>query len=143
MADAAVANGLREVGGDVVADDSYFPYDPYPAGWTTGDLFFTFGAPVSAIAFNDNILSVEARPGAREGDPGTITVKPGGAMGTFDYEASTTAPGGKSEFAVVRQPGPNFILLRAAIAAGPRADDDRVGHDRSGRDGRAHAERLA
>ncbi len=54
MADAAVAKGLREVDGDIVADDSYFPYDPYPAGWTAGDLFFTFGAPVSAIAFNDN-----------------------------------------------------------------------------------------
>jgi len=118
MADTAVANGLREVGGDIVADDSYFPYDPYPAGWTTGDLFFTFGAPVSAIAFNDNILSVETRPGTREGEPGTIAVKPSGAMGTFDYEATTTAPGGKSEFAVVRQPGPNFILLRAAIATG-------------------------
>jgi D-alanyl-D-alanine carboxypeptidase/D-alanyl-D-alanine-endopeptidase (penicillin-binding protein 4) len=45
MADAAVANGLKEVDGDIVADDSYFPYDPYPEGWSVGDLFFKFGAP--------------------------------------------------------------------------------------------------
>ena len=45
LADAAVAKGLREIDGDIVADDSYFPYDPYPAGWETGDLFFDFGSP--------------------------------------------------------------------------------------------------
>jgi serine-type D-Ala-D-Ala carboxypeptidase/endopeptidase (penicillin-binding protein 4) len=118
MADAAVAKGLREVGGDIVADDSYFPYDPYPAGWTTGDLFFTFGAPVTALTLNENIMYVEARPGAREGDPASISVQPSGATGTFDYETATIAPGEKSEFAVVRQPGPTFMRLRATIAAG-------------------------
>lgn len=30
MVDGVVAKGLKEVDGDVVADDSYFPYDPYP-----------------------------------------------------------------------------------------------------------------
>jgi serine-type D-Ala-D-Ala carboxypeptidase/endopeptidase (penicillin-binding protein 4) len=118
MADAAVAKGLREVGGDIVADDSHFPYDPYPAGWTTGDLFFEFGAPVGALTFNENILSIEARPGARPGDPGTIAVTPSAARGTFDYDVTTAAPGVKSELAVVREPGPNFMLLRATIAAG-------------------------
>ena len=38
MADEAVAKGLREVDGDIFADDSYYPYDPYPAGWSSGDL---------------------------------------------------------------------------------------------------------
>ncbi len=118
MADAAVAKGLREVSGDIVADDSYFPYDPYPAGWTTGDLFFEFGAPVGALTLNDNILAIQARPGARPGEPGTIAVEPEGAMGTFDCEVTTTAPGGKSEFAVVHEAGPNFMLLRANITVG-------------------------
>jgi D-alanyl-D-alanine carboxypeptidase/D-alanyl-D-alanine-endopeptidase (penicillin-binding protein 4) len=118
MADAAVAKGLREIDGDIVADDSYFPYDPYPEGWTAGDLFFEFGAPVGALTFNENVISLEARPGARPGEPGTISVAPGGAVGTFDYEVNTTASGGKSELAVVREPGPNFMLLRANIVAG-------------------------
>src|ERR1700752_1274182 len=46
MVDAAVTRGLKEVDGDIVADDRYVPFDPYPAGWSIGDLFFTFGAPV-------------------------------------------------------------------------------------------------
>ena len=116
LADAAVAKGLKEVDGDIVADDSYFPYDPYPAGWTAGDLFFRFGAPVSAIAFNDNTISVEMRPGAKIGDPATINVEPQAAMDAFDHELTTVAPGGKSEFAVVRPAGLNPILLRGTIA---------------------------
>jgi serine-type D-Ala-D-Ala carboxypeptidase/endopeptidase (penicillin-binding protein 4) len=45
MADEAIAKGLKEIGGDIVCDDSYYPYDPYPAGWSIGDIFFTFGSP--------------------------------------------------------------------------------------------------
>jgi serine-type D-Ala-D-Ala carboxypeptidase/endopeptidase (penicillin-binding protein 4) len=118
MADAIVARGLRRINGDIVADDSYFPYDPYPADWTTGDLFFEFGAPVTALTFNDNTMYVTVRPGASLNDSAGISVDPPGAASTFDYDISTVAPGGKSEFAVVREPGPNFLLLRATIALG-------------------------
>ena len=74
MADDAIAKGLKEIDGDIVADDSYYPYDPYPPGWSVGDLFFTFGAPVSAITFNDNSISVEISPGAHVGDPAIVVV---------------------------------------------------------------------
>ncbi|HEY6443807.1 MAG TPA: D-alanyl-D-alanine carboxypeptidase/D-alanyl-D-alanine-endopeptidase [Candidatus Acidoferrales bacterium] len=115
MADRAVAKGLREVDGDIVADDSYFPYDPYPAGWTVGDLFFKFGAPISAIDFNDNTVTIEVQPGARMGEPATILTEPRAAIDTMSYEIATGAAGGESEFAVVRQPGPQFILLRGTV----------------------------
>ena len=115
MADRAVAKGLREVDGDIVADDSYFPYDPYPAGWTVGDLFFKFGAPISAIDFNDNTVTVEVQPGPRMGEPATILTEPRAAIDTLSYEISTGPAGSESEFAVVRQPGPKFILLRGTI----------------------------
>jgi serine-type D-Ala-D-Ala carboxypeptidase/endopeptidase (penicillin-binding protein 4) len=118
MADEAVAKGLREVDGDIVGDDSYYPYDPYPAGWSDGDLFFQFGAPVSAIAFNDNTVSVQIEPGGRIGDPATIRTEPSAALGTFSQEIITGPPDAKSDFAVVRQPGVNFILLRGTIPLG-------------------------
>jgi serine-type D-Ala-D-Ala carboxypeptidase/endopeptidase (penicillin-binding protein 4) len=118
MADEAVAKGLREVDGDIIADDSYLPYDPYPVGWSSGDLFFAFGAPVSAIAFNDNTISVEIGPGARVGDPAVIRTEPAAGLGAFTEEITTGAPDTPSDFAVVRQPGLNFILLRGSIAVG-------------------------
>ena len=118
LADAAIAKGLKEVRGDIVADDSYFPYDPYPAGWSVGDLFFTFGASVSAIAFNDNTITIAVLPGARAGEPALLTVEPEVALDTFGHEITTGAPDAKPDFAVVRQPGTNFLLLRGVIPLG-------------------------
>jgi len=118
LVEAAVAKGLKEVDGDIVADDSYFPYDPYPAGWSVGDLFFTFGAPVSALAFNDNSFSIEVSPAGRQGQAATLQVEPAAAMGGFSYEVNTGPSSGKPDFSVVRRPGQNFILLRGSIPAG-------------------------
>jgi D-alanyl-D-alanine carboxypeptidase/D-alanyl-D-alanine-endopeptidase (penicillin-binding protein 4) len=118
MVEDAVAKGLKEVAGDIVADDSYFPYDPYPAGWSVGDMFFTFGAPVSAIAFNDNSISIDVLPGARAGDPAVIAVEPGVALGSFEHEITTGPTDAKPDFAVVRRPGTDFLLLRGLIPLG-------------------------
>ena len=118
MADDAIAKGLKEIDGDIIADDSYYPYDPYPAGWSVGDLYFTFGAPVSAIAFNDNSMTVEVSPGLRVGDPAVVAVEPAAAMGTFGHELRTGLADGKPEFGVVRQAGPQFLLLRGTIPLG-------------------------
>lgn len=118
LADAAVAKGLKEVDGDIVADDSYFPFDPYPAGWSIGDLYFTFGAPVSAIAFNENSISIQVQPGARAGVSGSIVVEPGLALDSFGHEITTGPPDAKPDLAVVRQPGSNFLLLRGLIPVG-------------------------
>lgn len=118
MVDEAIAKGLKEVDGDIVADDSYYPYDPYPPGWTVGDLFFTFGAPVSAIAFNDNCIAVEIVAGAQVGDPARLSVDPSAALNTFGYDLKTIPADGKPEFGVVRQPGEQFLLLRGRIPVG-------------------------
>jgi D-alanyl-D-alanine carboxypeptidase/D-alanyl-D-alanine-endopeptidase (penicillin-binding protein 4) len=118
LADAVVAKGVKEIDGDIVGDDSYFPYDPYPAGWTVGDLYFSFGAPVSAIAVNDNTLAIEVRPGEREGAPAVLTIDPWAGYETFGHEITTGAIGSKPQFEVVRQPGPFPILLRGSIPLG-------------------------
>lgn len=118
LADAAIAKGLRQIDGDVVADDTYYPYDPYPEGWSEGDIFFSFGAPVDAIVLNDNIVAIDVQSGAHEGDPATLSVTPESALEGFDAQITTSAPGSKADLAVVRQPGPNFILLRGTVPAG-------------------------
>jgi serine-type D-Ala-D-Ala carboxypeptidase/endopeptidase (penicillin-binding protein 4) len=118
MADAAVAKGLKEVDGDIVADDSYFPYDPYPEGWSIGDIFFDFGAPVSAITFTDNIVRVQITPGTRTGDAAAIQVQPEAAAENITAQITTAAPGGRAYFSVSRQPGPNFLSLTGTIPLG-------------------------
>lgn len=118
LADAAVAKGLREVNGDIVADDSYFPYDPYPAGWSIGDQFFNFGAPISAITFNENTLAVIVTPGASVGDPATYVVDPASAGAGITVRFTTSAASDNPDIGVGRQPGEDFILLRGTIPQG-------------------------
>lgn len=118
MVASATAKGLKEIDGDIVADDSYFPFDPYPAGWSVGDLYFTFGAPVSALAFNDNSFSIEVSPGQHDGDVASLAVEPAAAADGFGHEVGTGPSSGKPDFSVVREPGQKFILLRGSIPVG-------------------------
>jgi serine-type D-Ala-D-Ala carboxypeptidase/endopeptidase (penicillin-binding protein 4) len=110
MADEAAAKGLKEIDGDIVADDGYYPYDPYPAGWSMGDIFFTFGSPIGAIALNDNCISVTVIPGAKVGDSASVVVEPAAAADTFARSMTTSEALAKPEIGVVRQPGPGFLL---------------------------------
>jgi len=118
LADTAVASGLKEVDGEIVTDDRYIPFDPYPAGWSIGDLFFSFGAPVTAIAFNDNSVTITMSPGVHAGDPAVIVLDPPDAASGFTQQITTSAPGTDPQLAVVRQPGPNFLLLRGSVPIG-------------------------
>src|SRR6266513_1967000 len=38
LADALVAKGVKEISGDVIGDDSYFPRERYPNGWEIDDM---------------------------------------------------------------------------------------------------------
>ena len=54
--------GVRTVTGDVVGDDSFFLYQPYGEGWGWNDLQWSYGAPVSALTFNDNSTELTIAP---------------------------------------------------------------------------------
>jgi len=121
MADRAVREGLKEVDGNIVADDGYFPYDPYPAAWTVGDLYFRFGAPVSAISFNDNTVSIDILPAERIGESAAIRTEPAVAADSFACAITTGPRDIEPDLAVVRQPGEKPVLLRGTIPLGHQA----------------------
>ncbi len=54
VADQIAATGVRVVDGDIVGDDSWFPWQPYGGGWEWDDLEWDYGAPISALTINDN-----------------------------------------------------------------------------------------
>ena len=62
--------GVHVVEGNVVGDDSFFPDEPYGVDWGWDDLQWDYGAPVSALTFNENTvqLTLAAGPVAKSGD---------------------------------------------------------------------------
>lgn len=64
MADQIAAQGIKTVDGDIVGDDSWFPWEPYGSGWAWDDLLWDYGAPVSALTVNDNVVFLNVTPAA-------------------------------------------------------------------------------
>ena len=70
LADALVAKGVKEISGDVIGDDSYFPRERYPNGWEIDDMVWEFGAAISSIVVDDNTVTLTLTPGEHGGKSG-------------------------------------------------------------------------
>jgi serine-type D-Ala-D-Ala carboxypeptidase/endopeptidase (penicillin-binding protein 4) len=93
LADQVVAHGVKRVDGGIVGDDTWYVWEPYPEGWAVDDTQYDYGAPVSALSFNDNELTVTVRPGLRAGDIAQLTLEPALESFVIDNRVRTTAPG--------------------------------------------------
>ncbi len=105
LADQLKARGIREVTGKLVADDSYFVYEPFAPNWAADDLEWGYGAPVTALAFNDNLLTLTVNPGANPGDPATVTLTPIPDYYLLKSRIVTSAKGTAKDYHLERQPG--------------------------------------
>lgn len=75
LADQVYQAGVREVQGDVVGDDTAYEWDPYPTGWAESDIRADYGAAVSALTLNDNVIRLHFEPSYDSGPP-TIRFSP-------------------------------------------------------------------
>ncbi len=117
LVDELVAKGLREVDGDVVADDSYFPYEPYPDGWAIGDLPEDYGAAVSAICFDDNGLDIKVTPGDQVGARAWATIEPWPGYAVYDFDLTTGTADSPPDFHTLMEPSGRY-LIRGSVPVG-------------------------
>ena len=76
MAASLRARGVRRVSGRLIGDTSYFDDLLTGPGWESGNLLWWYGARVTALAFNDNVVTVLIRPGSRSGDAASVEFLP-------------------------------------------------------------------
>ncbi|MFQ5927684.1 MAG: D-alanyl-D-alanine carboxypeptidase/D-alanyl-D-alanine-endopeptidase, partial [Terriglobia bacterium] len=117
LADQVVAAGVRIVAGDIVADDSFFAPERYPSGWSLGDVLWGYGAPVTALALNDNTITLRVEPGERVGEPARLTWEPYVAFYRAANRIVTGEPGSRTEISLRREPGTRAVALSGTIAA--------------------------
>jgi D-alanyl-D-alanine carboxypeptidase/D-alanyl-D-alanine-endopeptidase (penicillin-binding protein 4) len=113
-----VAAIVRQVDGDVVADDSFFPYQRYPSGWAIDDMLWRYGAPVSALAVNDNVITLELRAGLRVGEPVWTGVEPWAEFYEVRSTVTTGTAGSPRELRVHREPGSRVIEVSGSFPIG-------------------------
>jgi serine-type D-Ala-D-Ala carboxypeptidase/endopeptidase (penicillin-binding protein 4) len=112
LADQLVLHGLKYVDGDVVADDSYFVFQRYGEGWSQDDLAREWGAPVSALTINDNVIFVDIKPADRPGERAFLSVTPFPEYYKIDNRVMTTPQGtGPRTVSINREPGSSQITF--------------------------------
>jgi len=107
--------GLREVRGNLVADESYFDAQRRPAGWPAPEIDRAYNAPVGALSFNFNVVSVEVRPGDAVGAPPQARLSPLGAGLDLVNASTTSASRSDLRVQVRRHNGRDQMVLRGAI----------------------------
>ncbi|HEY2930603.1 MAG TPA: D-alanyl-D-alanine carboxypeptidase/D-alanyl-D-alanine-endopeptidase [Acidobacteriota bacterium] len=125
------AHGVHRIGGNIVGDDSLYPYQPPPTsavaqqlrdenspGDRLGDQKLADSdsdddTSVSALSFNDNLVAVRAIP-VRNGAPVRVYTEP-----STDYfriiNRATATRARRSTFNVSKVPGKNTIVLTGRL----------------------------
>jgi len=115
FASAVAARGVKEVTGDVIADDSMFDHEKFPSGWLVDDILWSYGAAVSAIAVNDNIFTLDLRPGVNVGDLARYDDGLAGDFYTVENSVVTAARGSEEKLALARDPGSHVLHLSGTM----------------------------
>ncbi len=69
--------GIKKIKGRVIADDSYFDYQPVPPGWNWEDIGNYYGAGVYGISLYDNTLKIHFRTSGPGTAPEMLYTEPG------------------------------------------------------------------
>jgi D-alanyl-D-alanine carboxypeptidase/D-alanyl-D-alanine-endopeptidase (penicillin-binding protein 4) len=143
MAEEVEQNGVRTVDGNVVGDDSFYLDEPFGHGWAWNDLQWSYGAPVSALTFNDNTAELTiaaARESAGQVAPAVNSSgigETGGTSGagtlaagateaewtpkieyyTLDNSATVAAQGQDAHPGVERRPGSMLVRSWGTVPA--------------------------
>jgi serine-type D-Ala-D-Ala carboxypeptidase/endopeptidase (penicillin-binding protein 4) len=117
LADSLVAKGVKEIHGDVIGDDSYFPREPYPDGWEIGDMVWEYGAAISAIVIDDNTVALTLTPGELAGDPVQVSTEPATPDFYVENDLVTSAAEVKSDITLTREPGAQLVVVRGTLPA--------------------------
>jgi D-alanyl-D-alanine carboxypeptidase/D-alanyl-D-alanine-endopeptidase (penicillin-binding protein 4) len=116
LADQLVLHGLKYIDGDVVADDSYYVFERYGEGWSQDDLIREWGAPVSALTINDNLIFVNIMPADRPGERAFLNITPFADYYHVDNRVMTTPSGAAPRTIYInREPGSNQLTFWGSI----------------------------
>lgn len=118
LAEQVEQAGVRAVEGTVVGDDTYFLDEPWGLGWGWDDLQWSYGAPVSALTFNEN--SDELNVNEHHAGSGHTLAEwaPDVDYFTVDNSMKPAAPGEIAQPGLERRPGSTMVRTWGTVPAG-------------------------
>jgi D-alanyl-D-alanine carboxypeptidase/D-alanyl-D-alanine-endopeptidase (penicillin-binding protein 4) len=107
--------GVKRISGDLIGDESFFRGPPYGSGWDCEDLQFYYGAEVSALTVNDNILKLSVKSGAQVGAPCKLSLLPATSYLILSNRTHTVPAGEKREVPFYRPLGENVVYVSGQL----------------------------
>ncbi|WP_339541666.1 D-alanyl-D-alanine carboxypeptidase/D-alanyl-D-alanine endopeptidase [Pseudomonas sp. JAI120] len=124
LAAQLASQGLRQVQGDLVFDDTWFDAERLGVDWAQDDESTYYGAQISALTVSPNAdfdagtLLVTAKAPVALGQPVSVVVSP-----STDYvqlsNRAVSGPG--NSYGITRQHGTNLLQLTGALAPGKQS----------------------
>lgn len=118
LAQQVEASGVRNVEGSVIGDDSYFLHEPFGTSWGWDDLQWPYGAPVSALSYNENTVALSIVTDPANPAATVAEWSPNVEYYTLDNTMTPAARGETAHPGLDRSPG---NLLVRAFGTGPAA----------------------
>ena len=129
LADQVAKRGVKFVEGDIIGDDSFYPADRFGEGWSQDDLQWYYGAPISALSLNDNVITVNVLPGDHQDQKAFIAVDPFTNYYTIENRLTTSAAGSARNVAIHRELGSHQIEFWGSIPLGDSGDQEELAID--------------
>ena len=117
LANQLFQRGVRQIRGDLVADDSYFTGPGFGSGWEAGDLQSWFAVPPSALSVGENIVDITLTPGSAVGLPASLSFDPVDAKMPLLGQITTTLSRTPSDINLYRAPGDSTLYAFGTVAA--------------------------
>jgi D-alanyl-D-alanine carboxypeptidase/D-alanyl-D-alanine-endopeptidase (penicillin-binding protein 4) len=101
----------------VIGDGSYFDGPTRREAWNRADLDDWFAAPVSALTFNENVVTLHIVPGAAGESPKVLTIPEGAELPIVN--SAMTVEGSPRGSIILSRPDPDGVIeLRGEIRVG-------------------------
>jgi D-alanyl-D-alanine carboxypeptidase/D-alanyl-D-alanine-endopeptidase (penicillin-binding protein 4) len=110
--------GVRTVDGNIVGDDTFFLYEPYGKAWAWDDLQWAFGAPISALSFNENAIGFAVNPDPAKSEATVVSWTPDVDYYTLDNSMVPNPAGKTAHPGIERRPGSMLVRSWGTVDPG-------------------------
>ena len=111
-ANAIRSRGIREVTGDIIADDSVFDRIYTNPNWPGNQLSEWYCAPSCGLSFNDNCVDITLVPDKKPGNVVLLSVYPNTSYLTIVNNCISTSNKKEHAYSIYRKPGTNQIFIK-------------------------------
>jgi D-alanyl-D-alanine carboxypeptidase/D-alanyl-D-alanine-endopeptidase (penicillin-binding protein 4) len=126
MVQAIRGAGIQRIQGDLVGDSTFFSGPVFGSGWSWDDLQYYYGAEVTALSADDNVVDLTVRPGESVGAPCRIESKAPIPFIELVNRTTTAAAKTPASISIERPIGQNRTYVSGALPKGAPPWNDSV-----------------